>query len=128
VRSAKDDVDVRLMIPGAVVRQTKRFGAFAGYGSVSCEYFTLAAGVDTAPLFEGLDGGLCSCPHWGYVLQGTLVVTDAKGSQERVTEGDLFYMPPGHNVRVEADAEIVMFSPEDEHSAVIDHMIEAVRG
>jgi len=29
---------------------------------------------------------------------------------------------PGHNVKVDADAEIIMFSPEHEHSAVIDHM------
>jgi hypothetical protein len=36
----------------------------------------------------------------------------------------LFYWPPGHNVKVDADAEIVMFSPQREHSHVIKHMIE----
>lgn len=41
---------------------------------------------------------------------------------------DLFYWPAGHNVKVEADAEIIMFSPQVEHSHVIDHMIEKVRG
>jgi hypothetical protein len=30
-------------------------------------------------------------------------------------------------VRVEADAEIVMFSPQHEHSRVIAHMIEKVQ-
>jgi len=39
-----------------------------------------------------------------------------------VNANDLFYWPPGHNVRVEEDAEIVMFSPEREHTEVIDHM------
>jgi hypothetical protein len=29
---------------------------------------------------------------------------------------------------VDADAEIVMFSPQREHSHVIDHMIEKVNG
>ena len=29
--------------------------------------------------------------------------------QETVTANDLFYWPPGHNVRVEEDADIVMF-------------------
>jgi hypothetical protein len=29
---------------------------------------------------------------------------------------------------VEADAEIIMFSPQREHSMVIDHMIEKVKG
>jgi hypothetical protein len=47
--------------------------------------------------------------------------------QETVNANDLFYWPPGHNVKVEADAEIVMFSPQREHSLVIDHMKEAVK-
>lgn len=41
---------------------------------------------------------------------------------------DLFYWPPGHNVRVDADAEIAMFSPQREHSLVIDHLIEKTKG
>lgn len=35
--------------------------------------------------------------------------------------------PPGHNVRVDAEAEIVMFSPQREHSHVINHRIEKVK-
>ena len=123
---AKEQVDVRLEIPGAVIRQRRGFGDVSGFAGISGEYFSLAAGVDTTPLFEGLEGGLCQCPHWGYVLGGRLTTTDANGATETVAAGDLFYWPPGHNVRVDADAEIVMFSPEREHSHVIDHMIEKV--
>ena len=126
MRIAKEQVDVRLEIPGAVIRQQREFGDASGFGSISGEYFSLSAGVDTTPLFEGLEGDLCQCPHWGYVLAGRLTTTDAAGAQETVEAGDLFYWPPGHNVKVEADAEIVMFSPEHEHSHVIDHMIEKV--
>ena len=128
MRIAKDDVDVRMEIPGAVIRQRKEFGDASGFGKLSGEYFTLSAGVDTTPLFKGLDGNLCQCPHWGYVLRGRITTTDAKGLQETVNASDLFYWPPGHNVRVDADAEIVMFSPQREHSHVIDHMIEKVKG
>jgi hypothetical protein len=123
---AKEQVDVRLEIPGAVIRQRRGFGDVSGFGGISGEYFSLAAGVDTTPLFEGLEGGLCQCPHWGYVLGGRLTTTDATGATETVAAGDLFYWPPGHNVSVDADAEIVMFSPEREHSHVIEHMIEKV--
>jgi hypothetical protein len=115
-----------MAIPGAVIRQRKELGDVTGFGTISGEYFTLSAGVDTTPLFEGLEGDLCQCPHWGYVLSGQITTTDAAGAQETVKAGDLFYWPPGHNVLVEADAEIVMFSPQDEHSLVIDHMIEKV--
>ena len=127
MRIAKDDVDVQMEIPGAVLRQRKDFGNARGYDKISGEYFTLAAGVDTTPLFQGLDGNLCQCPHWGFVLRGRLTTTDASGVQETVSANDLFYWPPGHNVRVDADAEIVMFSPQHEHTHVINHMKEMVK-
>lgn len=126
MRVAKENVDVRMEIPGVVIRQRKDFGDVRGFDTISGEYFTLAAGVDTTPLFVGLDGDRCQCPHWGFVLRGQLTTTDAKGAQETVRANDLFHWPPGHNVRVDADAEIVMFSPQHEHSLVIDHMIAKV--
>ncbi len=128
MRVSKDQVGVRMEIPGAVIRQHADFGNVSGFGQISGECFTLAAGVDTSPLFEGLDGDMCQCPHWGFVLRGQLTTTDALGVEETVKENDLFYWPPGHNVKVDADAEIVMFSPQHEHSHVIDHMIRKVKG
>ena len=127
MRIAKDMVDVQMEIPGAVIRQRKEFGDVSGFDTISGEYFTLSTGVDTTPLFQGLEGDLCQCPHWGFVLSGQLTTTDANGARETVNANDLFYWPPGHNVKVDADAEIVMFSPQREHSHVIDHMIEKVK-
>jgi hypothetical protein len=128
MRIQKDDVDVRMEIPGAVIRQQKGFGDVSGFTTISAEYFTLSAGVDTTPLFQGLQGNACQCPHWGFVLHGQITTTDAKGAQETVNANDLFYWPPGHNVKVEADAEIILFSPQREHSQVFEHMIEKLKG
>jgi hypothetical protein len=119
---AKDDVSVMMEIPGAVARLESGFGDASGYDKMSGEYFSLAAGVDTTPLFEGLEGNLCQCPHWGYVLRGQITTTNAHGVQETVTTNDLFYWPPGHNVKVDADADIIMFSTEREHRLVVNHM------
>ncbi len=127
MRVKKEQVEVKMAIPGAVIRQRMDFGDVGGYGKISAEYFTLAKGVDTTPLFQGLEGNLCQCPHWGFVLHGKLTTTDAAGKQETVGADDLFYWPPGHNVRVDADADIVMFSPQHEHSQVINHMIEKTK-
>lgn len=128
MRIAKEDIEVKMEIPGAVIRQHTEFGDATGLGQISGEYFSLSAGVDTTPLFEGLDGDLCQCPHWGYVLSGELTTTDASGTQETVTANDLFYWPPGHNVKVSADVELVMFSPQNEHSHVINHMKQKTKG
>jgi hypothetical protein len=126
MRVPKDQVDVKLEIPGAILRQRMDFGDASGYRRISAECFSLSKGVDTTPLFQGLEGDLCQCPHWGYVLRGRITTTDAQGGRETVTANDLFYWPPGHNVRVDDDAEIIMFSPQHEHSEVIAHMIEKV--
>lgn len=128
MRVAKDNVDVRMEIPGVVIRQRTEFGDVSGFEKISCEYFTLSAGVDTTPLFQGLEGNLCQCPHWGFVLRGQVTATDAQGVRETVKANDLFYWPSGHNVKVDVDAEIVMFSPQIEHSHVINHMIKKVSG
>lgn len=126
MRISKDDVDIKIQIPGAVIRQRTDFGDSTGFGKISGEYFSLAAGVDTTPLFKGLEGDMCQCPHWGFVVRGQITTTDADGQQETVNTNDLFYWSPGHNVKVDADAEIVMFSPQHEHSHVINHMIAKV--
>ncbi len=124
----KDSVEVTVEIPGAVIRQRMDFGDATGFGRISAEYFSLSRGVDTTPLFQGLDGNACQCPHWGFVLRGEITTTDANGATETVRENDLFYWPPGHNVRVDADAEIIMFSPQREHAQVIDHMVAKLQG
>lgn len=128
MRVAKDNIDVKMEIPGAVIRQQTEFGDVKGFEKISGEYFSLSAGVDTTPLFQGLEGDQCQCPHWGFVLRGKLVTTDAQGAKEAVNANDLFYWPPGHNVKVDSDAEIVMFSPQHEHTEVINHMLEKVKG
>lgn len=122
MRVSKEDIEVQMQIPNATLRQRMNFGSVVGYDAISAEYFSFSAGVDTTELFLGLDGNRCQCPHWGYVIRGRITTTDAKGERETVNTNDLFYWPPGHNVKVDVDSEIVMFSPQREHTHVIDHM------
>ena len=86
------------------------------------EYFTMDAGVDIAPLLQGLEDDLCHAPHWGYLIKGTLAVSYKNGEAEDVNSWDLFFWPPGHTVKVGKDAEIVSFSPQYEHTQVPDHI------
>lgn len=127
MKIAKDNIEVKMQIPGAIIRQRTEFGDATGYGKISGEFFSLSAGVDTTPLFIGLDGNLCQSPHWGYVLKGQITTTDSEGTKETVNPHDLFFWPAGHNIKVNEDAEIIMFSPQHEHTEVINHMIEKTR-
>ena len=127
MKIAKDQIEIKMEIPGAVIRQKTDFGDASGLGKISGEYFSLSKGVDTTPLFMGLEGNQCQCPHWGYLISGELTTTDADGIEENVSANDIFYWPAGHNVKVNENAEIIMFSPQNEHTHVINHMIEMVK-
>lgn len=118
----KNDIPVRIDIPGATARQKTSFGDATGFGRFAGEYFSLGAGTDIAPLLKGLENDLCQSPHWGYVIEGEVIVTFTDGASETASGGELFYWPPGHTVKVTKDAELILFSPEHEHVEVVDHL------
>ena len=123
MRIAKNEIPVKIDVPGAVARQVTGFGDSSGFGALGGEYFSLGAGTDIAPLLKGLEGDACQAPHWGYMLSGEVVVTYTNGTEETCSGDDLFYWPPGHSVRVVDDAEVILFSPQIEHTRVMDHML-----
>lgn len=120
MRIPKGDIPVKLDVPGARARQLSDFGEASG--TIGAEYFSLGTGTDIAPLLQGLHNDSCHAPHWGYVISGDVVVSYIDGTTDRCVGGDVFYWPPGHSVRVEEDAEIILFSPQHEHLEVMDHM------
>jgi hypothetical protein len=119
----KDDLPVKIDVPGAKARQITDFGDATPFTTMAGEYFSLGAGTDIAPLLQGLEGDSCQAPHWGYMISGAVVVTYNDRPQERCSGGDLFYWPPGHSVRVDEDAEVILFSPQHEHVSVMEHML-----
>jgi hypothetical protein len=128
MRIAKESVPVKFAVPGATARQLTDFGDATGFGAISGEYFSLGAGTDIAPLLQGLTGDACHAPHWGYVISGEVVVNYIDGTEETCSGSDLFYWPPGHSVRVAEDAEVILFSPQVEHTHVMDHMVAKMGG
>jgi hypothetical protein len=128
MRTAKESIPVKFAVPGATARQLTDFGDATGFGKIGGEYFSLAAGTDIAPLLQGLDGDACHAPHWGYVIAGELVVDYTDGTVDTCSGSDIFYWPPGHSVRVVEDAEVILFSPQAEHTHVLDHMVAKMGG
>ena len=127
MRVTRNDVPVKFDVPGAVARQQPDFGDATGLGTIGGEYFSLAAGTDIAPLLKGLAGDACQSPHWGYIVAGELVVDYTDGAQDTCKMQDLFYWPPGHSVKVTEDAEVILFSPTQQHTQVLDHMMEKMQ-
>jgi hypothetical protein len=66
--------------------------------------------TDPAPLFHGLPGDRCQCPHWGLVLSGTLEMRYIDRT-EVYEAGDAYYALPGHLPWPHSGTEVVEFSP-----------------
>jgi hypothetical protein len=83
------------------------------FGDYTVNLVSFAAHADLDGPLQGLPGGACQCPHWGYVVAGSMRFVFA--DHEEVYEaGDAFYQPPGHRPYVTAGTELVQFSPSHE--------------
>jgi hypothetical protein len=90
-------------------------------GGMTIAFERLSAGVETAPIYQGLPDDACQSPHWGYVISGRLRVTATDGTEDTAQAGQAYYLPPGHNVVVEEDALVVEFSPTHDRAATMEH-------
>src|SRR5262245_43440215 len=123
---SKHDIPVKIGAPGATARQLGDFGTASG--TLGAEYFSLAAGADMAPLLQGLEHDLCQSAHWGYMISGAVTVTYRDGTSEVCSGGDVFHWPSWHTVRADEDAEIILFSPQDDHVPVMEHVLGKITG
>lgn len=90
-------------------------------GEMSVSFISLKAGTDLSPALVGLAGDLCPCPHWGYMLEGTLGMHTPDGDQE-YRAGHAFYWAPGHAPFAVTDCRYVDFSPTHDFAEVIAHI------
>ncbi len=112
----KEDIPITMEAPGTVMR------GFAGWGGMAVAFNEMPAGTDIAPLLQGLKNNSCQCPHWGYVLEGEILIRYDDGQEENLRSGDVFYMQPGHTAIVINDVKLIDFSPEKELKEVMDHI------
>ena len=111
-----EEIPVAMEAPGTILRSIK------GYGGMTVAFNDVPAGTDFAPLLQGLTNNSCQCPHWGYMVDGELLVTYDDGKEETLAAGDAFYLPPGHTAVVKKDMKFLEFSPEKELDIVMNHI------
>src|SRR5438552_11687367 len=79
-------------------------GRYVELNDYTVGFETFHADVDPSPLYRGLPEDRCQCPHWGVVVSGTMTMRFAD-HEETYTEGDAYYIAPGHLPLVYAGAE-----------------------
>ena len=112
MRSTLNELPAVFEVPDGTVRQVD-------WGGLTVETGTISADMDPSPFFKGLPDDRCQCPHWGYVLKGTLRYRYAD-REEVYQAGDVYYAPPGHLPFLGAGTEYVEFSPADKLAATME--------
>jgi hypothetical protein len=92
------------------------------WGGQLVRHLDLPPGVDFTPLLRGLPGDVCSCPHWGYVLTGSIHLRYADGSEEVTRAGEAYYWPGGHTGWTDEGVTLVEISPAAELAPVLEHL------
>lgn len=106
MRSSVMDLPVSFETPQGKGRQID-------WGTMTVSHGDIFQTIDVTPLLKGLPDDRCQCPHWGYVLKGTLRF-EIGDTEEIVSAGEVYYIPPGHTLIAEAGSEYVEFSPKDQ--------------
>jgi hypothetical protein len=103
---------------------------FVDWGGMTIETGKTTAQIDPGPLFKGLPGDRCQCPHWGYVIKGALRYR-YEDHEEVYTAGEVYYGAPGHLPILEAGTEYVEFSNSAELAKtmeVVERNMQAMAG
>lgn len=116
MRSKVKDLPIASEALGEMIRGTD-------WGGMTSAYMEYPTGLDFTPLLEGLERDHCQCPHSGYVIEGRIRVNYEDGTEETVNAGELYYWPAGHTVFVEEAVKMVEFSPHDQMSQVLTHVV-----
>jgi hypothetical protein len=92
------------------------------WGGQLVRHLTLPPGADFTPLLKGLPGDMCHCPHWGYVISGSMHLRYADGTEELSRAGEMYYWPGGHTGWTDEGVTFVEFSPAEDLRPVLDHV------
>jgi hypothetical protein len=92
------------------------------WGGTLVRHIALPAGTDFTPLFVGLPDDRCQSPHYGYIVEGSITVQYADGTEETSRAGDLYYWPAGHTGWTDDGVVFVEFSPTEQIAPVLAHL------
>lgn len=121
MRASIEEMDVEMDVDGLVTRGLQWNGELV-------RWLQLPAGTDFTPLFVGLPGGMCQCPHTGYIIDGSLTVRYADGTEETNRAGDVYSWPGGHTGWTDEGVTFIEISPAAELRPVLEHLAAVMAG
>ena len=95
------------------------------WGDLEMGHTLLDHPTSSEGLYAALPGGVCPCPHYGYVFKGTVrcVYPGSDFPDEVAHEGDAYFFRPGHYLVYEEDeSEVLEWNPADALQFLMDHI------
>lgn len=103
------------------------FQNVSGLGGMSIGYMEVPGPADFTPFFKGLPENMCSSPHWGYVIDGSLRIKYPGGKEEVVSAGEVFYWPAPHTGAVDKNVKFIDISPDSKFIPLMDHLAKNMK-
>ena len=70
------------------------------WGDMEVGFTNVEGPLDCTELYQagGMPGGVCPCPHYGYIFSGTIRATYPNSDlpDEEATAGEAYFFPAGH--------------------------------
>jgi hypothetical protein len=85
------------------------------WGDMEVGFTTVNAPLDCTELYRvgGMPGGVCTCPHYGYVFTGSVRASYPNTDQpdETATAGEVYFFPAGHVLFYDEPASVLELNP-----------------
>ena len=96
------------------------------WGDMEIGYTTVHGFLDCTESYKhgGLPGGVCPCPHYGYVFEGTLRAKypDSDWPDEVIKAGEAYFIPSGHVLIYEEATRCLELNPAHALQMCMDAM------
>lgn len=82
--------------------------------------------MDTGPFYKGLPNDTCPCEHLGYVLEGSVRIIYDDGTEEKISQGDVYHIPAGHHFIYDEPAKLIEFNRHECLQKLMNHFNEGL--
>lgn len=100
------------------------------WGDMEVGLTTVDAPLDCTEQYKlgGMPGGVCPCPHYGYVFEGAIrsVYPDSDLPDEVATAGEAYFFPAGHVLIYEEATKAMELNPAFALTQCMDAISRAV--
>jgi hypothetical protein len=99
------------------------------WGDMEVGYTTVHAALDCSELYKhgGLPGGVCPCPHYGYIFEGRMRAQypGSDWPEEVIEAGEAYFIPSGHVLIYDEPSKVFEINPAHALQMCMDAMQRA---